>query len=168
MISAASSSTLRGARKLIAEPLVCFERRRTWATSLGHQQRQGYSTESPASDKPGRQPPQPIPATTQLKPRTKRFPPHSKVKANISSDNSEGPKRLLKPYVLSQRLTNLASQGRSDEAVDMLRSSPLDASSVATWNTLIWHCMKEKRFKLGYKLLTDVRAPLTLNRSWRI
>jgi len=162
MISASSSSTLRAARKFITEPLICFEPRRTWVTSLGHQQRRGYNTEGPASDKPRRQSSQPIPTTTQLKP------PNSKVNANLSGDDSERPKRLLEPYVLSRRLTNLTSQGRFDEAVDMLRTSPLDASNVVTWNTLMLHCMREKRFKLGYKLFTHVCAPSARNRWLRI
>ena len=41
----------------------------------------------------------------------------------------------------------------------MLQNSPLDASNVVTWNTLLLHCMTEKRFKLGFKLFTDVRTP---------
>ena len=162
MISA-SSSTLRAARKLVAEPLVCLEQRWTSTTSFGHQQR-NYDTGRPASEKPRRQP-HPIPTTTQLKPRKDKLPSNSRVKANPSNANPEGTKRLLEPYVLSQRLTNLAKQGQLDEAVDMLRNSPLDASNVATWNTLLLHCMMEKRFKLGHKVFADVRAPFTPNLS---
>ena len=58
----------------------------------------------------------------------------------------------------------LAKGGRLDEAVDVLQNSPLDASNVTTWNTLLLHCMMDKRFKLGHKLFTDVRAPFVLNR----
>ena len=159
MISASSSQTLRAARKLIAEPLACLERRRTWATSLGHQQQRSYSTKGPASDKPRRRP-QPVPTTTQSNPRTNRS--SSNPQFNPSNDDPQGTKRLLEPYVLSKRLTNLADQGQLDEAVHMLQNSPLDASNVATWNTLLLHCMKEQRFKLGYKLFTDVRVPLAL------
>ena len=155
MISVSSSSTLRAARKLFAEPVVCLEHRWTWTAS----QRRGYTTERPASEKPRRQPPQPVPTTTQLKPRTNPPPPKSQVKPNPSNGNQERPKWLLLPHVLSKRLTNLASQGQLDQAVDMLQSSPLDASNVATWNTLLLHCMMENRFKLGYKLFTDVRTP---------
>jgi len=86
------------------------------------------------------------------------------TKANSSGDISERPKRLLEPYVLSKRLIDLAGRGQLDEAVDLLQNSPLDASNVPTWNTLLLHCMMEKRFKLGHKLFTDVRAPFILNR----
>jgi hypothetical protein len=50
----------------------------------------------------------------------------------------------------------------------MLQNSPLDASNVKTWNTLLLHCMTEKRFKLGYKLFTDVCVPFALAWGWRI
>ena len=90
-----------------------------------------------------------------------RLPQYPKVKTDPSNDTPERPKRLLEPYVLSKRLGNLASQGQLDEAVDMLQNSPLDASNVKTWNTVLLHCMMKKRFKMGYKLFTDVRLPLT-------
>ena len=162
MISASSSSTLRAARKLIAEPLVCLEHRRTWVAPLGQQQRRGYNTERPASEKSRRQPPQPVPTTTQSR---RRLPKNSRVKPDSSDGNPGRPKRLLEPYVLSKRLTNLVSQGQLDEAVTMLQNSPLDASNVTTWNTLLLHCMTEKRFKLGRKLFTDVCTPPTPKRS---
>ena len=158
MISVSSSSTLRAARKLFAEPVICLEHRWTWTAS----QKRGYTTERPASEKPCRQPPQPVPTTTQLRPRTNLSPPESQVKPNPSNGNEEKPKRLLRPHVLSKRLSDLASQGQLDQAVDTLQNSPLDASNVATWNTILLHCMMENRFKLGYKLFTDVRIPLPL------
>ena len=161
MISASSSSTLRAARKLIAEPLVCLKHHRTWAASLDQQRRRGYNTERPASEKSRRQPPQPVPTKTQSK---RRLPQNSQVKADSPDGNPEGPKRLLEPYVLSKRLVSLASQGQLDEAVTKLQNSPLDASNVATWNTLLLRCMMEKRFKLGYKLFTDVHIPPVLKR----
>lgn len=160
-----SSSTLRAARKLITEPLVCVERYRTFATSRGHQPR-SHNTERPASEKPHRNP-QPAPATTQLKTRINRLPQNSQSKANPSNGDPEREKRLLEPYVLSQRLVKLATQGQLDEAVHMLQNSPLDASNVATWNTILLHCMMEERFKLGYKLFVDVRALVAPNEPQR-
>lgn len=157
MISA-SSSTLRAARKLVAEPLACLEHRWTSATLLGHQQQRSYGTERPTSEKPRRRP-QPTSTTTRLKPRTNQVSSNSQIKDKPSNDNSDGEKRLLEPYVLSKRLTKLAEQGKLGEAVDMLQNSPLDASNVTTWNTVLLHCMMEKRFKLAYKLFTDVRPP---------
>ncbi|KAF9651168.1 hypothetical protein BDM02DRAFT_978609 [Thelephora ganbajun] len=156
-MTSASSSTFRAARKLIVDgPTVHFERRWTRALLHGNQHQRSYNTERPASEKPRRQPPQPVPTATQLKPRTNRFPQNPQIKAS-STDDSEGPKRFLEPYVLSKRLISLSSQGRLDEAVDMLQNSPLDASNVTTWNTLLLHCMMGKRFKLGYKLFTDMK-----------
>lgn len=163
MIPASSSSTLRAARKLVTEPLACLERRWTSSTSFGYQQQRSYSAKRPASGKSRRQP-QSIPTTTQLKSWTNRPPSNFRTKVNPLDDNPEGTKRPLEPYVLSKRLVDLANNRQLDEAVNMLQNSPLDASNVPTWNTLLLHCMKEKRFKLGYKLFTDVRV-LTLNRS---
>lgn len=168
MISASSSSILRTARKLIAEPVACLEPRWTRTTSLGHQQQRSYNTERPASEKPRRRLPQSVPTTRQSEVRENRFPSHTRAKVKPPNENSEKTKRLLEPYVLSQRLTDLATRGRLDEAVDMLQNSPLDASNVATWNTVLLHCMVEKRFKLGYKLFIDVRAALPRNWSWGV
>ena len=53
----------------------------------------------------------------------------------------------------------MAKGGRLDEAVNVLQNSPLDASNVPTWNTVLLFCVMERRFKLGFKLYTDVRFP---------
>jgi hypothetical protein len=64
--------------------------------------------------------------------------------------------RLLEPYVLSARLTKLCETGQIDEAVSMLKNAPLDAQNTPVWNTLIWECMKAKRFRVAYRLFIDV------------
>lgn len=64
---------------------------------------------------------------------------------------------LLEPHVLSARLKKLCDAGNTDAAVTMLKNSPLDAQNTPVWNTLIWECMKAKRYKLAYQLFTDVR-----------
>jgi len=162
MISA-SSSTLRAARKLAVEPIACLEHGWTRAASPSRQPQRSYNTERPTFGKPRRRP-QPVPTATQPNPRTNRFSPNPKVKASPSSGDSEEPKRLLEPYVLSKRLTDMAERGQLDEAVHLLQNSPLDASNVPTWNTLLLQCVMQKRFKLGHKLFTDVRIPFVLNR----
>jgi hypothetical protein len=43
----------------------------------------------------------------------------------------------------------------------MLKNAPLDAQNTPVWNTLIWECMKAKRFKLAYQLFIDVRVVAT-------
>jgi hypothetical protein len=40
--------------------------------------------------------------------------------------------QISEPFVFSERLTDLASQGQFDEAVVMLQNPPLDASNVTT------------------------------------
>lgn len=64
---------------------------------------------------------------------------------------------LLEPHVLSTRLKKLCDAGQIDSAVSMLKNAPLDAQNTPVWNTLIWECMKAKRFKLGYQLFTDMK-----------
>ncbi|KAJ7507804.1 pentatricopeptide repeat-containing protein [Mycena galericulata] len=64
--------------------------------------------------------------------------------------------RLLEPHVLSGRLKKLAENNQLDTAVAMLKNAPLAAQNTPVWNTLIWECMKAKRFKLAYDLFIDV------------
>lgn len=68
--------------------------------------------------------------------------------------------RLLEPHVLSARLKKLCDTGQVDGAVSMLKNAPLDAQNTPVWNTLIWECMKAKRFKLAYQLFIDVNVIL--------
>ncbi|KAJ7781255.1 pentatricopeptide repeat-containing protein [Mycena metata] len=65
--------------------------------------------------------------------------------------------RLLEPHVLSGRLKKLAEDNQLDTAVAMLKNAPLAAQSTPVWNTLIWECMKAKRFKLAYDLFIDMK-----------
>jgi hypothetical protein len=74
--------------------------------------------------------------------------------------------RLLEPHVLSARLKKLCDGGRIDTAVSTLKNAPLDAQNTPVWNTLIWECMKAKRFKLAYQLFIDVRAFITA--TWNL
>ncbi|KAJ7638808.1 pentatricopeptide repeat-containing protein [Roridomyces roridus] len=65
--------------------------------------------------------------------------------------------RLLEPHVLSARLKKLADDAQLDTAVAMLKNAPLAAQNTPVWNTLIWECMKAKRFKLAYQLFVDMK-----------
>ncbi|KAG6854789.1 hypothetical protein C0991_001216 [Blastosporella zonata] len=65
--------------------------------------------------------------------------------------------KLLEPYELSQRLKKLCDANKIDTAVAMLKSTPRDAQNTQVWNTLIWECMKAKRFNLAYQLYTDMK-----------
>ncbi|KAJ7700086.1 hypothetical protein B0H17DRAFT_926007 [Mycena rosella] len=65
--------------------------------------------------------------------------------------------RLLEPHVLSRRLKNLAENNQLDSAVAMLKNAPLAAQNTPVWNTLIWECMKGRRFKLAYDLFVDMK-----------
>ncbi|KAJ7283656.1 pentatricopeptide repeat-containing protein [Mycena rebaudengoi] len=65
--------------------------------------------------------------------------------------------RLLEPHVLSARLRKLCDNGQLDAAVAMLKNAPLAAQNTPVWNTLIWECMKAKRFKLAYQLFIDMK-----------
>jgi len=67
----------------------------------------------------------------------------------------------LEPHVLSARLKTLCDEGKVDNAVFMLKNAPLDAQNTQVWNTLIWECLKVKRYQLAYQLFVDV-SPLFL------
>jgi len=62
----------------------------------------------------------------------------------------------LQPHVLSTRLKRLCDEGKVDDAVFMLKNAPLDAQNTQVWNTLIWECLKVKRYQLAYQLFVDV------------
>ncbi|KAJ7179141.1 pentatricopeptide repeat-containing protein [Mycena filopes] len=74
-----------------------------------------------------------------------------------SSREKDPNMRLLEPHVLSLRLKKLADDNQLDTAVAMLKNAPLPAQSTPVWNTLIWECMKAKRFKLAYDLFIDMK-----------
>lgn len=75
-----------------------------------------------------------------------------------ATTSSKSEKRLLEPHVLSGRLKKLCDDGKIDDAVYMLKNAPLDAQNSQVWNTLIWECLKGKRFQMGYQLFVDVRS----------
>jgi len=75
-----------------------------------------------------------------------------------SQQEAKSEVRLLEPHVLSARLKKCCDAGNLDEAVAMLKNAPLDAQNTPVWNTLIWECMKVKRFQLGYQLFIDVMS----------
>lgn len=81
---------------------------------------------------------------------------------NPSHEKAESEIRFLEPYVLSSRLKKLCDAGKIDAAVTLLKNTPLDAQNPPVWNTLIWECMKAKRFKLSYQLFIDVGSFLSI------
>ncbi|KAF5393610.1 hypothetical protein D9757_000025 [Collybiopsis confluens] len=76
---------------------------------------------------------------------------------NYNPSKESTPKTLLEPHILSSRLIKLCNERQIDKAVDMLKNSPLDAQNVPVWNTLIWECLKGKRFRLAYELYIDMK-----------
>ncbi|KAK1236566.1 hypothetical protein PQX77_000118 [Marasmius sp. AFHP31] len=72
---------------------------------------------------------------------------------------SHGPKstKLLEPHVLSFQLQSTCRKGKFDAAISRLKTAPLDAQNVAVWNTLIWECMKGKKFEQAYQLYIDMK-----------
>ena len=80
--------------------------------------------------------------------RSRHYDPSNEVpKADI---------RFLEPHVLSGRLKKLCDSNKVDDAVYMLKNSPLGAQNTQVWNTLIWEALKVKRFQLSYQLFVDV------------
>lgn len=77
-------------------------------------------------------------------------------RAGSSEEPEARPKRLLEPHVLSKRLRVFCDEGKLTEAIDALKTAPMDAQTVPVWNTLIWETLKAHRWNLAYKLFTDV------------
>jgi hypothetical protein len=68
------------------------------------------------------------------------------------------PKFPLSPDILSGRIKALAADGRIDDAVASMKTAPSDAQNVPAWNTLIWECMRARKYQLAYKIYVDVRV----------
>lgn len=83
---------------------------------------------------------------------------HLTEESRVEIRNPSGKIVLLEPHVLSARLKKSCEAGHIEEAVSMLKRSPLDAQNPPVWNTLIWECLKAKRFQLAYQLYIDVRV----------
>ncbi|GJJ15628.1 hypothetical protein Clacol_009906 [Clathrus columnatus] len=65
--------------------------------------------------------------------------------------------KLLTPVILSARITKLFQQGRLQEAINMVKYSPLDAQNAAVWATLIGFVMSEKKYKEAFRLFTEMK-----------
>lgn len=90
-----------------------------------------------------------------------RVPPtHRSRHYDPSNETPKANMRLLEPHVLSKRLKTLCDSNKIDDAVSMLKNTPLDAQNTQVWNTLIWEALKAKRFKLSYQLFIDVSNTL--------
>jgi len=63
---------------------------------------------------------------------------------------------MLRPYVLSGRLLQLSREGKLDEAIRVLQTSPKDANNIKVWNTMIQQCMEARHYKQAFRLYTDV------------
>jgi hypothetical protein len=72
------------------------------------------------------------------------------------SSAKRGTRPLLQPYELSKRLITLCRRGDVDLAVDMLQRAPKNAQNIKVWNTLIQQCMDAQKYKLAYRVFTDV------------
>ncbi|KNZ79799.1 hypothetical protein J132_08457, partial [Termitomyces sp. J132] len=77
--------------------------------------------------------------------------------SNTEKNKDKSTLKLLDPYTLSSRLKKLCGANQIDSAVQTLKNSPGDAQNTQVWNTLIWECLKAKRFSLSYQLYTDMK-----------
>jgi hypothetical protein len=102
----------------------------------------------------------PPPAKTKAK-ETPRFRSKHLSSQEAKDTQTKEDLILLEPHVLSQRLRKLCERGKLDDAVSLLKNSPLDAQNTPVWNTLMWETLKAQRYKLAYSLYTDVR-PIVL------
>ncbi|CDO76250.1 hypothetical protein BN946_scf184470.g8 [Trametes cinnabarina] len=84
---------------------------------------------------------------------------HSRPRYNTTCTDADGeqPKRLLQPHVLSQRLTRMCTDGRLDEALEYLKTLPLDSQNTAVWNTLISQAGSQRRTKLAYQIYIEMK-----------
>ncbi|KAI0347517.1 hypothetical protein BDW22DRAFT_1351965 [Trametopsis cervina] len=69
----------------------------------------------------------------------------------------DGRSTLLRPAVLNSRLLKLCAEGKYDDAVDMLKNAPHDASNAIVWNNMVSEIMKGEKYQLAYQLYTDMK-----------
>lgn len=101
--------------------------------------------------------PTPIEHISEARPRRDSY-QNQKTRKFVSRHERAPEKRLLKPHVLSARLTKLCSEDKLNEAVNMLKNVPLDAQNTTVWNTLVHHVGRAGRYQLAYQLWTEVRC----------
>ncbi|KAI0005077.1 hypothetical protein BJV74DRAFT_792927 [Russula compacta] len=77
--------------------------------------------------------------------------------AITSSQTQTGERPLLQPYELSGRLIALCKRGDVDLAFTMLQNAPRNAQNIKVWNTLILQCMDAEKYKLAYRVFTDMK-----------
>jgi hypothetical protein len=95
------------------------------------------------------------------KPSGKAVKPFKQPKEGPAPRNADGSALYpLKPNVLSARLKQLCEENNIDGAVNALKSAPADAQNTPVWNTIIWECMKARKYSLAYKLYVDVSSSL--------
>ncbi|TBU49598.1 hypothetical protein BD309DRAFT_1076355 [Dichomitus squalens] len=51
----------------------------------------------------------------------------------------------------------MCEEGKLDEAIDTLKSMPLDAQNTSTWNTMISHAGRAGRYQLAYQLYIEMK-----------
>ena len=78
------------------------------------------------------------------------------VKGKQKDMDTEGPTKLLDPYILAKRLRQLCAENKIDDAVTMLKAAPRDAMNTPVWNTMIWEALKVQRYQLAQSLYVDV------------
>jgi hypothetical protein len=89
--------------------------------------------------------------------RTRAAPKAKPPREGVAPRNADGAALYpLKPNVLVGRLKELFEANNIDGAIHALKNSPADAQNTPVWNTVIWECMKMRKWTLAYKLYVDV------------
>lgn len=106
--------------------------------------------------------PQPVPVTV------KAVLTQTKNQRDVpsTSGNPADTKRLLSPYTLAGRLRALCDKGAMDDAVEMLKNTPLDAQNIKVWNAMITSAFVARRYRLAWELFVDVRCSLLFTISY--
>lgn len=64
--------------------------------------------------------------------------------------------KLLTPVVLSARVTHICKQGKLQDAIELVKSSPKGAQNAVVWANLIGFVIGSKKYKESYRLFTEV------------
>lgn len=87
---------------------------------------------------------------------------HPNAASSTVSSRAFRPSRLpsegiLRPAAISQRIHSLSSNGKLQEAIDLVKSSPIYSQNTVVWNTLLAKVLEKEKYGVAYQLYTDVR-----------
>jgi hypothetical protein len=85
-----------------------------------------------------------------------KFSPRRQTWAEQISTQDRGRFRPT-PYDNAVKAATIASRGDLENALEMIKNSPIESQSTKVWNTLIKQAVVAERFKMSYNIFIEAR-----------